>query len=309
MSGSSDLGVDEREGEGEDDERIDVAPRGDGRPGVLYVVATPIGNLGDMTARAVETLRTCDRVVAEDTRRTRQLLTHFAILRKPISALHAHSDARDVERLAARLEAGESLALATDAGTPVVSDPGDVLVRAAIARGIRVVPIPGASAVLAALVASGLAGERGFRFLGFLPRDGTARRDAIAVACATPEPVILFESPNRTAATLKELADATATRTACVARELTKLHEEIVRGTLATLAADAREWMGEVVIVLGAYAPDTRADAVDDAALEARINEELARGTHAKAVAERLAAWSGRPKRDVYERVISRKKR
>jgi 16S rRNA (cytidine1402-2'-O)-methyltransferase len=277
--------------------------------GTLYVVATPIGNLGDMSTRALETLRACHRVVAEDTRRTRQLLTHFAIVGKPIDALHAHSSSRDIARLAARLEAGESLALATDAGTPVVSDPGDVLVRAAIAAGARVIPIPGASAVLAALVASGLAGEGGFRFLGFLPREGAARRNAIGLACETPETVILFESPNRTAATLTELAEATPVRAACVARELTKVHEDVVRGTLAELAIPTREWLGEVVIVLGVHAPEKRIDVVDDASLEARIDEELARGTHAKAVAERLAAWSGRPKRDVYEMVVSRKNR
>ncbi len=277
--------------------------------GTLFVVATPIGNLGDITVRAVETLRACDRVLAEDTRRTRALLSHLGVTGKHVDALHAHSDARDVARAVARLEAGESLALATDAGTPAVSDPGDALVRAAIAAGVRVVPIPGASAVLAALVASGLAGEGGFRFMGFIPRDGTSRRDALARIAETPEPVILFEAPSRTAATLVDLADSTPERPACVARELTKIHEELVRGTLRELAADTREWMGEVVLVLGAHAPDSRADDVDDDAIDARIDRELAAGGHAKGVAERLAAWSGRPKRELYERVIGRKKR
>src|SRR5205807_5799393 len=139
--------------------------------GTLYVVATPIGNLDDLSARALSTLRACDRVAAEDTRRTRGLLTHFGITGKPLDSLHGHSEARDVERLVEKLCAGESIALVSDAGTPAVSDPGDALVKRAIAEGVRVVPIPGASAVLAALVASGLAGEAGFRFLGFLPRD------------------------------------------------------------------------------------------------------------------------------------------
>lgn len=281
----------------------------DATRGTLFVVATPIGNMGDMTARALDTLRACARVVAEDTRRTRGLLSHFAIGGKHLDAIHAHSTRDDVARIVDKLVAGESVALVTDAGTPVVSDPGDALVRAAIDAGVRVVPIPGASAVLAALMASGLAGDGRFRFVGFLPRDGAARRDAIATACETPEQVVLFESPNRTAATLRELATATPSRGACVARELTKLHEEIARGTLESLAALDREWIGEVAIVLAAHDPAAREAAVDDDAIDRRIDEELARGVHAKGVAELLAAWSGRPKRELYERVVARKHR
>ncbi len=276
--------------------------------GTLYVVATPIGNLSDITVRAIDTLKTCDRIVAEDTRQTKKLLSHLMIAGKPVDPLHAHSSDRDVARVASALESGETVALVTDAGTPVVSDPGEALVKLAIAAGVRVVPIPGPSAVLAALVASGLGGG-GFRFVGFLPRDGAARHEAVARICATPEAVVLFESPERTAATLRELAEATPGRAAAVARELTKIHEEIVRGTLPSLAADRDEWRGEVAIVLGPWAPETREDAVDDAALDARIDRELAAGIHSKTIAERLAAWSGRPKRDVYERVVSRKRR
>jgi 16S rRNA (cytidine1402-2'-O)-methyltransferase len=275
--------------------------------GTLYVVATPIGNMGDITTRAVETLRACDRVVAEDTRRTRGLLTHFAIGGKPLDAFHAHSSEDDVARLVEKLSEGEQIALVTDAGTPSVSDPGDALVRAAIAAGVRVVPIPGASAVLAALMASGLAGDGRFRFFGFLPRDGAARRDAIAELCATPEQVVLFESPNRTTATLKDLAAATPARAACIARELTKLHEEMIRGPLSELATLERDWIGEVAIVLAAHEPNARQEIIDDAAIDARIDAELARGIHAKATSELLAAWSGRPKREIYERVIARK--
>jgi 16S rRNA (cytidine1402-2'-O)-methyltransferase len=207
--------------------------------------------------------------------------------------------------------AGENIAVVTDAGTPAVSDPGDELVRAAIAQDVVVVPIPGASAVLAALVASGLSDGGGFRFFGFLPRDGTARRDAIARVCETEETAVIFESPNRIAATLKDFAEATPSRGACVARELTKMHEELVRGTLATLATMAaeREWLGEIVLVLGAHRPEAREAAITDDALDLRIDEELAKGAHAKGLAERLAAWSGRSKRDVYERVLTRKNR
>jgi 16S rRNA (cytidine1402-2'-O)-methyltransferase len=277
--------------------------------GTLFVVATPIGNLGDLTARAVETLRGCDRILAEDTRRTRQLLSHLGIVGKPVDRFDEHASAGDAARLVERLVGGESVALVTDAGTPGVSDPGERLVQAAITAGVRIVPIPGPSAVLAALVASGLAGDGRFRFLGFLPRDGTARREAIAVVCATPETVVLFEAPSRTGATLRELADATPGRGACVARELTKVHEEYVRGSLTELATGEREWLGEVVLVLGPHAPESREATVDDAALDARIDEALGRGEHARSVADKLAAWSGRPRRAVYERVVERKHR
>jgi 16S rRNA (cytidine1402-2'-O)-methyltransferase len=275
--------------------------------GILYVVATPIGNLADLTLRAIDVLKTSSRVAAEDTRRTRQLLSHLGIEGKPLDALHAHSTARDVAKLVERLLAGESIALVTDAGTPAVSDPGDALVKAAIAANVSVVPIPGASAELAAHVASGLATGVGFRFIGFLPRDGAARRDGVATICATPEPVILFESPERTQATLAELADAMPERPACVARELTKLHEEVVRGTLASLASDRDSWRGEIAIVLGGWTPDMRSEAIDDDAIDARIDRELDGGTHAKTVADVVAAWSGRPRREIYERVVRRK--
>jgi 16S rRNA (cytidine1402-2'-O)-methyltransferase len=278
------------------------------KPGTLHVVATPIGHLGDITLRAIETLRACDRVVAEDTRRTRALLAHLGIVGTPVDALHAHSSKEDVARATLQLAEGASLALVTDAGTPAVSDPGGALVESAIAAGIPVVPIPGASAVLAALVASGLAGDGRFRFVGFLPRDGAGRREALSLVAATPETVIVFEAPNRTSATLRDLADATPARRAAVARELTKVHEEVVRGTLSELAALEGEWRGEVALVLGAYEPESR-EGIDDAALDARIDAGLAEGVHAKSLSERLAAWSGRSKRDVYARVLERKGR
>ena len=275
----------------------------------LYVVATPIGNLADLTLRAIDTLKSCTRIVAEDTRHTRKLLSHLGIEGKSLDALHAHSTARDVAKIVERLEAGEDVALVSDAGTPIVSDPGAELVRAAIAAGVKVVPIPGPSAVLAALVASGLGGGGGFRFFGFLPRDGSARRDAILAICATPEPVVLYESPERVHETIGELAQATPKREACIARELTKVHEEMVRGTLELLRPMARLWRGEIVVVLGAHAPEAREAEIDDAQIDARIDEELAAGVHAKTIAEKIAAWSGRPKRAIYERVVTRRAR
>jgi 16S rRNA (cytidine1402-2'-O)-methyltransferase len=277
--------------------------------GTLYVVATPIGNLDDITLRAVEVLKSVDRVAAEDTRQTRKLLTHLGIEGKPLDALHAHSSDRDVARLVERLEKGEAVALVSDAGTPAVSDPGGDFVRRAIAAGARVVPVPGPSAVLGALTASGLATDGGFRFFGFLPRDGAARRDAIAALCDTPEPAVVFESPERAAETLAELADAMPERAACVARELTKIHEELIRGSLIELAASSerREWRGELVVVLGAWSREKHAEAIDDAAIDARIDRELAAGAHAKTAADIVAAWCGRPRREIYERVVRRR--
>lgn len=277
--------------------------------GTLYVVATPIGNLKDITVRAVETLRAVAHVAAEDTRRTRALLEHLGIQGKRLHSLHAHSTESDVERMTELLARGEDVALATDAGTPLVSDPGGALVRAAIQAGVRVVPLPGASAVLAALVVSGLSTDGGFRFVGFLPRTGSERRDAILRISATAEPVVLFESPLRVSVTLQDLADATPERAVCIARELTKVYEETTHGTLLELARDAREWRGEVVVVLGAHRPEARQEEIDDAAIEARIQDELSRGVHAKAVAERVAAWSGRPKRELYAKVVAMKGR
>ncbi len=271
---------------------------------MLFVVATPIGNLKDITLRALETLRTADVIAAEDTRHTRKLLSAHGIEGKSLVALHAHSTERDVERLVERLRAGASIALVTDAGTPGVSDPGDALVRGAIAASIRVVPIPGPSAVIAALTASGLGTGGAFRFVGFLPRDGGARGHAMATLLGTPEPVVIYESPERTTETLRDLSHVMPTRDACVGRELTKVHEELVRGTLAYLASLPDAWRGEVVIVLGAM--DVVEAEVSDADIDARIDQELASGLGSKHTAEIVAAWSGRSKRDVYARVVRR---
>jgi 16S rRNA (cytidine1402-2'-O)-methyltransferase len=276
--------------------------------GTLFVVATPIGNLGDVTLRAIETLRAVPIVAAEDTRRTRALLGHLGIDGKRLVSLHAHSSAGDVERLISYLAAGEDVAYATDAGTPLVSDPGRALVAHALRLGARVIPVPGPSAVLAALVKSGLAGDAGFRFMAFLPREGPGRREAIERVASTPEPVVIFESALRIGATLKELADAMPDRAASVVREITKVHEEAVGGKLSELAADPRRWRGEITLVLGAHHPEERR-AIDDSAIDLRIEEELSRGVHAKTVAETLAAWSGRPRRELYARVVAMKRR
>lgn len=277
-------------------------------PGRLFVVATPIGNLGDLTLRAIETLRAADRVLAEDTRRTLALLSHLGISGKPVDRLDAHAPPEVVERAAARLVAGESLALVTDAGTPVVSDPGVSLVRLAAERGIPVVPIPGASAVLAAVSVSGLV-TGPFRFVGFLPRSGPERREALAELVATKEPVVLFESPERTAATLSDLAEISPDRGVVVARELTKLHEELVRGTLRQVAEIARQWVGEVTIVLGEGTAAQAAPSLDEAEIHRRIDEALAQKRRARDIAEEMSLLLRLPKKEAYAMVVERRER
>jgi 16S rRNA (cytidine1402-2'-O)-methyltransferase len=278
--------------------------------GVLYVVGTPIGNLDDITLRAAETLRQVDRVVAEDTRRTRTLLSHLGVEKKPLTSLEAHARPAEIERVVAWLSEGQNVAVVTDAGMPSVSDPGSALVRAATDAGVRVVPIPGPSAVTAAIAASGLA-DGAFRFFGFLPRSGTARADALATVLSTPEAIVFFEAPNRMAATLTELATLCPERLLVIAREMTKLHEEILRGTVAALAQTEkeREWLGEVTLVLGADAKAGAGEEIDDERVDARIRDELARGQTAKTVAQRVAAWSGRSRREIYDRVLFEKNR
>jgi 16S rRNA (cytidine1402-2'-O)-methyltransferase len=277
----------------------------------LYVVATPIGNLGDVTLRAIEILRGADRVLAEDTRRTRALLSHLGVAGQRVDRFDAHASPGDVERVVADLIAGAAIALVSDAGTPAVSDPGDALVAAAASAGARVIPVPGASAVMAAVSASGLV-PGAFRFVGFLPRSGDERRVALAGLRDASEAVILFEAKGRAEDTLAELAQIMPGRRAAVFRELTKLHEEISRGTLAALAEGAagREWLGEVTIVLGPAEPSAAPAGVlpSDDELDRRIDAELAAGRRAKQIAEQLALETGRPRRELYGRVVDRRR-
>lgn len=225
--------------------------RPDNHFGTLYVVSTPIGNLGDITYRAVEVLRNVALICAEDTRHVRKLLDRYEIKTR-VQSYHEHNEARSVPKLIERLTNGGDIALVTDAGTPLISDPGQRLVSAAIAAGVSVVPIPGASAPLAALVASGLATDA-FTFVGFLPRSGRERDRALSRLSALEHTSVLFESPDRLATTLLDLSQCgLGRRQTVVARELTKQHEEFRRGTVGELEAYYRDNAprGEVVIVL-----------------------------------------------------------
>ena len=266
--------------------------------GKLYLVGTPIGNLGDITLRALDTLKQTVHIAAEDTRRTRQLLTHFAILERTLHALDANASPRKIEELLQLLAGGTDLALVTDAGMPSVSDPGTALVRGAHARGISVVPIPGASAVTAAVGASGLV-DASFVFLGFLPRHGRKRKDALSRIEKSLEPLVLFESPQRIAATLHELRSRIPDRACTLCREITKLHEEITPTTIAELAAREGEWRGEITLVIAAA--DAHADEeIDLTALEARARARLEAGATVKTVVGELGEDSGLPRRDIY---------
>jgi 16S rRNA (cytidine1402-2'-O)-methyltransferase len=274
----------------------------------LFVVATPIGNLADISARAADTLRTVGLVLAEDTRRTRALLAHLGAGKKPVVRVDAHAEPHRVERLLDSLQGDATAALVTDAGVPGVSDPGALLVRSAAARGIRVVPIPGASALTAAIAVSGLV-EGPFSFVGFLPRHGKKRRQALERVQASTDPIVLFEAPGRIAETLRELAALSPTRGAVLCRELTKLHEEILRGTLSDLAALEREWLGEVTLVIGAEPKEAREAVEAPAVTDEEIARRLAKGAHPRDLSAELAGRWGIPRRLAYARVLEVKER
>lgn len=267
----------------------------------LFLVATPIGNLEDVTLRALRVLGEATLVLAEDTRHTRILLDRHGLSARPLS-LHAHNEASRVGRVLEALGSGADVALVTDAGTPLVSDPGARIVAAALEAGHDVVPVPGASAPIAALTASGLPAER-FSFEGFLPRRHGERRARLEALRDRDETLVFFESPRRLAGTLTELVEVFGDRRACVARELTKIHEELARGTLAELAQRYAEGArGEVTLVVSGR-PD--AEPASDEALDAAIRDALESGASARDVATAVARSAGRPKREVYARVVA----
>jgi len=275
--------------------------------GTLYVVATPIGNLDDLSPRAAEVLRRVAVVVAEDTRRTRTLLAHAGARPAHLLSMPAFDERGRVAGIVDRLAAGEDVALVTDAGTPGVSDPGARLVDAAWGAGARVVPVPGPSAALAALSASGFAADR-FHFAGFLPRKGGAREAALRSLAAARGTLVLFEAGNRASGTLRDLREALGDRPAVLAREVTKLHEEILRGRLSDLEGRARDGLrGEVTLVLAearggaegaAGQPDASAPPVEE-----EIRRRLAAGEPPVEVARAVARGRGLTRREAYARV------
>lgn len=266
--------------------------------GVLYLVATPIGNLNDMSRRAIQTLQDVSLIAAEDTRHTRKLLTHFDIHNRLVS-FYEHNQAAAMGPILEQLESGD-VALVSDAGTPGINDPGYLLVREAIARGHTVSPVPGPSAPVAALVASGLPAES-FLYLGYLPRKKSERRALLEANAAQPHTLIFLETPHRLAEALKDLADSFGEREAVVARELTKLHEEFVRGTLPELCDHfaAQPPKGEITLVI-AGAPAAGTGTWTDEVLQVEIRRGLSAGESASGLAKRLAGESGRGRREIY---------
>jgi len=279
-------------------------------PGILYVVATPIGNLDDITLRAVRVLREVDVVAAEDTRRTRALLSHLGISKVLVSYYDA-VEVRRAPRLVARLERGARVALVSDAGTPGLSDPGHRLVSASSQAGIPVIPIPGPSAITAALAVAGLPCDR-FVFEGFLPARGAARTRRLEALRAEPRTLVFFEAPHRLARTLEELGAALGDRQAVMARELTKHHEEIRRGTLGSLHHDVaceQGVRGEVTLVLAGAGRGPVLDACDGGSLDEAIRRALKaaakEGGSIRDVVDRVAAEQGGRRRDIYRRTLA----
>jgi 16S rRNA (cytidine1402-2'-O)-methyltransferase len=252
--------------------------------GRLFVVSTPIGNLGDFSFRAVEVLREVDLILAEDTRHSRVLLDRYGIS-TPTSSYHEHNEAKTTPKLVQRLISGDDIALISDAGTPLLSDPGQRLAQAAIEAGVDVVPIPGASAMLTALVASGLPADR-FTFFGFLPRKGKARTQTLDEIASSPHTAILYEAPGRVAETLRELTERAQGRLAVVARELTKQFEELRRGTVEALGAYYSDTppRGEIVILIAGAPPHV----ADEAELREEARVLRGRGVSVRDVAAAL---------------------
>ncbi|MDI6710759.1 MAG: 16S rRNA (cytidine(1402)-2'-O)-methyltransferase [Bacillota bacterium] len=267
-------------------------------PGTLYLCATPIGNLEDITLRALRVLREVDLIAAEDTRRTRKLLAHYDIP-TPLVSYHAHNRESRGKELLARLRDGRSIALVSDAGTPGVSDPGAALVARAVAEGVPVVAIPGASAALTALVVSGLPTAR-FAFEGFLPRKGRAK--VLAELARETRTLVVFESPRRVVHTLEELLAVMGDRRVAVARELTKKFEEVFRGTLSEALAHFRERepRGEFTLVIEGAVSGGAAEACGQQDLRAAVEELVASGADRREAVKEVARRYGVPRRNVY---------
>lgn len=266
---------------------------------MLYVVATPIGNLEDITLRALRVLREVDVIAAEDTRHTRKLLERYDI-HTPLTSYHQHNERTKAPALVRRLEAGENVALVSDAGTPTISDPGYHLVRAAAEKGVPVTPVPGVSAATAALSVCGLATDR-FVFQGFLPAKRNRRKETLRELQDDDRTLVFYEVPHRIRESLTDMHEALGDRAVTVGRELTKVHEELLRGTLSQLAGEMDQQRGEFVVVV---AGRDNAPAVDEELLRTEITRLLETGHKANDVAKLVADSHHVAKRDVYKLVL-----
>ena len=272
-------------------------------PGILYLVATPIGNLADITHRALQVLKDVDLIACEDTRHTHKLLSHYGITTKTIS-YHEHNEQQRAAELIDRLKQGTSIAVVSDAGTPSISDPGFRLVREAIENEIVVVPVPGPSALITALIAAGLPTDE-FFFAGFLPSRGTARRARLNELRSVPGTLIFYEAPHRLAATLKDAYEILGEREAVVARELTKLHEEIRRGRLSALTTDYTEktdLRGEIVVLIDRNVIEAP---VAEASVAALIHQYEQDGLDHRAALKKAARELGLSRAEAYRRLLA----
>jgi 16S rRNA (cytidine1402-2'-O)-methyltransferase len=281
--------------------------------GTLFIVATPIGNLDDITQRALRVLTEADVVACEDTRRTRVLLNHFGIKTRTLS-YHEHNERERADEICKMLLSGKNVALVSDAGTPLINDPGFRLTNAAIELNLPVVPIPGPTALISALVASGLPSDQ-FLFAGFLPSRANARREKLEGLGAVPATLVLYEAPHRIAATLKDALEVLGNRQATVARELTKMHEEIARGSLAELLerfGAGTPVRGEIVLVIGAAVDETSSTGATEPAsrkLIERVSELESEGLEAKLALKRAARELGLKRDEAYRLVVAQKNR
>lgn len=276
------------------------------RAGKLFIIATPIGNLADITLRAVETLRSVDLIAAEDTRHTRKLLSHFDI-HKPLVSYHAHNAEQRGAELLEKIAGGRNIGVVTDAGTPGISDPGMLLIETALEGGIEPVVIPGPTALVSALVASGLPAHP-FAFLGFAPPRGTGRKRFFTAYAGLTMTLILYESPQRVLRTLQDILDAWGNRRIAVARELTKIHEEIFRGTVSSaLEHFAGETRGEITLVVQGLV-EAAADETDSPGWEEELCSLLERGVSSREAAATISERFGLPRRTVYQAALGMKR-
>jgi 16S rRNA (cytidine1402-2'-O)-methyltransferase len=273
-------------------------------PGTLYLVATPIGNLDDITLRAIKVLGEVGLIACEDTRHTRKLLTHFGINTRTIS-YHEHNERERAVELLERLNKGESIAVVSDAGTPGISDPGFRLVQLAIKNDIRVVPVPGAAAFVSALIASGIPTDE-FFFAGFLPSRATARRAKLKELQALPATLIFYEAPHRLAASLRDASEVLGQRNAVVARELTKIHEEIARGALGELALryESENIRGEIVLVIERASEQTETVSINRSVSEL-VDSFESEGMDHRAALKKAARELGLSRDEAYRRLTA----
>ena len=271
-------------------------------PGTLYLVATPIGNLSDITHRAIQVLRDVDLIACEDTRHTQKLLNHYSITTKTVS-YHEHNEQQRAVQLIDQLKQGSSIAVVSDAGTPSVSDPGFRLVRAAIENDVPIVPVPGPSALISALIAAGLPTDQ-FFFAGFLPAKSNARRARLSELQTVPGTLIFYEAPHRLAATLKDAFEILGEREAVVARELTKVHEEIRRGHLSVLSEhyEREEPRGEIVVLIDHNVIHAAKPQLTIAALVDQFEQE---GLDQRAALKKAARELGLSRAEAYRKLIS----